>query len=434
VIRSSRGKHETSWWQALRQVFSSTVGSVTQHWALAGFSLVAAFGIWFVVQDVENPRIQALVPPDPEPPSIPVTVSNNKNDYIIDDISPVQLKVEGRKGELTGLRPEDFQASVDVLELAPGEHQIAVRVTGKPANIRVVDVKPSLVTVNVHLAETKEMQVTVRPSSPLPPGYSASDEPTVDPVTVKIRGIPELVDSVATVDVDANLGAVRGDFSFDGDLVAHTAGGNPVTVAITPSRAHVSYKIQQDFISRTIGLAPNLVGTPAAGYRISNITFDPQTVTVTGPKNVIDGLPSAITLEPISVTGAKTDVVGSHPIDKIPNLIIDRQTVIVRVAIEAIPCSDQVPGPCASAVFTVGPDIKPPAGLRQDLGVYQVLVRVTGPVSQLNTLPLSSIKATVTLTGAVAGTASYPVKVIVPAPFTAEPVDPTISVTLAAGP
>ena len=419
----------------LRQIVTSSAGTLAQHWALAGFSLVVAFGVWFIVQDAENPRVQALVPPDPEPPSIPVTVTNNKNDYIIEDIPPVQVKVEGRKGDLTGLRPDDFQASVDVLGLAPGEHPgIAVQITKKPGNIRIVEVRPSTVTVNVHIAETKEFPVTVRPSSPLPPGYSAVDEPTVDPVTVKVTGIPELVDSIATVDVDANLGGVRGDFSFDGDLVAHTAAGNPVTVTITPSTAHVSYKVQQDFVSRTLGFLPNLSGSPAAGYRVANITFDPQTVTVTGPKTVIDGLPSAITIEPISVAGAKTDVVGTHSIDKIPNVILDRQNVIVRIVIQPIDCSDQVPGPCGSAIFSVAPELKPPSGLRTDLSTYQVQIRVTGPIAQLSALQLSAIKASVTLTGAVAGTASYPVKVTVPAPFTAEPVDATLSVTLVPSP
>jgi hypothetical protein len=43
-------------------VAKATIRSVADHWMLAIFSLIAAGGIWFVIQDIENPRVEALVP------------------------------------------------------------------------------------------------------------------------------------------------------------------------------------------------------------------------------------------------------------------------------------------------------------------------------------------------------------------------------------
>jgi len=421
----------TGRWKMAWELVRSGTSNLGEHWALAGFSLVTAFGIWFVVQDVENPLLQALVPPDPDPPSVRVGISNNSNDYIIDEPRPVQLKVEGRKGDITGLHPDDFKAEVDVLGLPPGEYRdLPVKIAQKPASVRVVEVKPATVNVSIHQAKTREIRVTVR-ETPLPAGYTKSDEPVIDPVSVKVRGIPELVDSIASVDVDANLAGVRGDsFSVEGDLVAHTAGGNAVTVQLFPARAKVTYKIQQDFVSRTLGFVSPITGTPAAGYRITNITFDPPVVTVTGKKSVVESLPP-LGLEQLNVGGAKADIVLTRQVEKIQNVIIDRQSVIVRVEIKPVDC-DQGPGPCSGFTFFVSPEFgKPPTGLAVD-GVYQVPVRITGPVALLSELKPAGVKASVSLTGGTVGTGTYAVKVTVPPGITAE-ADPLIVTLKLAG-
>ena len=276
------------------------------------------------------------------------------------------------------------------------------------------------------------MRVTARIVAPLPAGYSVADEPAIDPVSVKVRGIPELVDSVASVEIDANLAGVRGDTAFDGDLVARTADHNPVTVSLSPARARVSFKIQQDFISRTIGFASPVTGALANGYRVVGVTFDPQVVTVTGPKSLIDSL-QPITLAAVNVGGAKAPVTITRQIDKREGLIIDSQNVIVRVDIQPV-CGDQPTEPCPGATVTVLPEMKPPAGLVVDTnGVYSVQVRVTGPVAVMSTLKSTQIQASVNFSGAVAGTNSYPVRITATPAGTTADADP-ITVTLKAAP
>lgn len=410
-------------WLLLR----SGVSNLLEHWALAGFSLVAAFSIWFVIQDVENPRIEALVPPDPEPPSIQVTALNG-GDYIVDALKPVQIKVEGRKGDITGLRPEDFKAQVDVKGVLPGESRdLPVQITRKPDGVRIVDIKPQTVTVTVHQAEVKQFPVTVRRTAVLPPGYRETDTPSITPASVEVRGVPELVDSIASIDVDANLAGVRGNISIEGELVAHTAGGNAVDVTITPTRARVDFKVDQLFVSRTLGFASPIApgSPPAPGYRVAAVTYDPPVVTVTGSAAVINGLQS-LSLEQVSVGGARDRIQVTRQIDKIPDVTIDRQNVIVTIDIKPIDC-DQAAGPCASAVFVVAPEIKPPAGFALDpppnAGGYSVNVRVTGPTTQIGALKPSDIKASVAFTSPTPGTKNYDVKVTVPPGVVADTVD-----------
>ncbi|MGH2632349.1 MAG: CdaR family protein, partial [Tepidiformaceae bacterium] len=253
------------------------------------------------------------------------------------------------------------------------------------------------------------------------PGYQESDTATVDPVFVSVRGLPDLVDSVAEVDVDVNLGSVRGDTQLDGDLVARTAGGSTVTVTLSPTTARVSLKVQPIFEQRTIGLTPSIVGTPAPGYRVGNVTIDPPVVTVTGPKDVVDGL-QGLGMDQVDVGGATKDVVQSRLVDRVPNLVADHTSVIVTVSI--------VPFDTA-ATFIVAPDISPPAGLTVSGGPYSVTVKVSGPLAQMQALKPIDIKATLSTADAVVGTAPYPVTVTLPAGLKADPIDP-LTITLKA--
>jgi len=408
-------------WRATGGFLRGGGGSVLSHWVLACFSLVAAFGVWFVVQDVENPQVDVWVPAQTDPASI-VPQAVNARDFIVSELEPVRVQVQARKADVASLRPSDFDASVDVKGVQPGAPaQVPVHVTSRRNGVRVVSVNPASVTVTLHEAKVKDVPVTVNRRLPLPPGYQESSPATVDPVFVSVRGLPDLVDSVAEVDVDVNLSNVRGDTQIDGDLVARTSGGSTVTVTLSPPTARVSLKVQPIFEQRTMGLTPNIVGLPAPGYRVGSVTVDPAVVTVTGPKDVVDGL-QGLGTDQVDVSGATKDVVQSRLVDRVPNLVSDHTTVIVTVSI--------VPFDTAAA-FVVAPDIHPPAGLVAAAGSYSVTVQVSGPLAQMQTLKQGDIKATVSLADAVAGTASYPVTVALPAGLKAEPIDP-ITITLKA--
>src|SRR5690606_35558312 len=112
--RRMRGPERVmSWPSVFLRLGRGAVSSVFEHWALAGFSLIAAFGIWFVIEDVENPRVTANFPADGLPASIPVEPVN-AGPYIVADSYSVSVVVEGREEELATLAPADFTATVDV--------------------------------------------------------------------------------------------------------------------------------------------------------------------------------------------------------------------------------------------------------------------------------------------------------------------------------
>ena len=408
-------------------------GSVTvyDNWATALFSVVAAFGIWFVVQDVENPRREDVVPLGQQ--RIQVEAVNRPDGFIVDDLATVKVRVEARDADIPELRPGDFRATVDVKDVGPDlTESREVRVEARRSGVKVLGVEPPTVEVKLIRAAKKDVKVEVRQTGDLPVGYRLAEDPVVDPAFVTVTGRPDRVDTVEFVQLDVNLSGVRSEtLDQEGQLVARTAGGNPVTVDLSQSRAKATFKIAQLFTQRTLAVEPVVAGIPAAGYRVSGVTWDPPVVTVTGPKGVIDSLPDTIGTEQLAVGGAKTDVIATKGIERPPNVSVDRQSVVVRVKIEPIDCSSaQAASPCPSMLVAVAPDfVAQPAGL-SPRGNYTIQVRVAGQLALLAALKPGDIRVTVSLAGATAGTANYPLTVIVPPGIRVESADPTASVTL----
>jgi YbbR domain-containing protein len=411
-------------------------GSVRRHWALGAFSLVAAFGVWAMVEDVDNPRTEGDAPASG---GIEVKAVNLPSNRAVEDLGSVRVRVEARKRDLASLRPTDFEAQVDLKDAGDATGDLGprpVKVTAKRSGVRVVKVLQE--TVNIKLTEvvTREVAVTARVTTEAPAGFRTERLLKVEPPTVTVRGPEALVARIDTIDLDVNLSGAReqGDFGFEGDLVARSA-GNTIAVSVTPARARATFEVKQVFSQRTIGLSPLITGSPAPGFVITNVTLDPPVVLVTGGKSIIEGLRGPLNIEKLDVTGARQNITMIKAIDRPPNVVTDRQSVVVKVEIQAIDCGVSTGSACESATFFVAPVLEGtlPAGLRVE-GGYTVQVRVSGPLAQIAVLRPADLRATFTLTGVTPGSVVVTPKVTAPAGIRVESIEPmTVVVTSTGG-
>lgn len=394
--------------------------SIGTHWGLALFSLATAFAIWFAVQDVENPRAEAEVPLDTEQ-SIPVTAINVPDGFIVVRTDPVRLLVRAREDDLPTLRAADFRATVDVQSLTSAQTtSLPVTVESRRDNVQVVSINPATVQVTIVEAITESRPVVIDPRGSLPDGYKLLENETIEPRSVNVTGLPELVDSVQEVVLEIQLNGLKDDtVEIEGDLIARDRTGNDVGVTLSEERAKVTLRIEQTNLRRTMVVDPDPRGTPAPGYRISNITIEPSVIGVSGTKAIMDSLTQLRTL-PVDITGANTDVVVERAIDKPPGVTLDRQSVSVRISISKIECVTK----CGTILVRV--PITPtdfPSGLALDSGVYVATVRVTASPSVA--LDPNQIRATISFAGAVQGiAAAYTPTVTAPQGVTIESVDP----------
>lgn len=410
-------------WQGVETVWLLAVAGVNtlyRHWALSLFSFAIAFGLWFIIQDVENPRTEGEVPA-PDEQGITVEAVNIPEGVVITEIRQVRVRVEARQDDLADLHADDFRAIVDVRDIRAGSTlRLPVRIESKPGNVRVLTFVPDTVEVSAVEAFTKEMPVTLNLIGELPAGYQQGTLPQIEPAVVTVTGRQSLVESVTSVQADININGLRDSTTFDRELVARSANGSRVTVQLSQRRGTITYFVEPQASRRALSVVSRVRGDVADGFRITGITVDPSTVVVTGPENLVNQLES-IRLEQIDVTGAKTDVTESVQLELPPGVEADRSEVFVTVTVEPINTTQ---------TWWLGPSLTDiPDGLAPDAQIIRVEVRVSGPLDVLNELSPADLQATVSLKGAVEGSGQYTVTVTAPDGVTAEPVQP-ITITL----
>ncbi len=412
-------------WESLRNGLSlawllakAGAGSVGSHWALAIVSLLVAAGVWVIVQDIENPRIEGIVPP-PEEAAIAVVGVNIPDGYLMREAPTVRVRVEAREETLAQLRASDFEATVDLLDVTPDQPTfVQVTVTSRRDDVDVVTVEPREVQVTLVEAAEKTIQVTINRTGSLPEGYEEISVDS-DPAFVVVSGLQDLVDRVATVELDVNLSNVRTTPTYvvEGNLVARSASGNTVLARLSQSRAQATFRIEQVFQTRTLPLRATVSGDPALGFRVVSAAVEPQLVTVTGTPAVLDSLGDFVRVSEVSVAGARSDVVQSAEIIVPANVVADRTTVTVRVTLAAQTCTgaDPPPPPCGTLTFFVAPQFtEVPPGLAVLGGSYSVEVRVSANLDRLATLSGGDFQALVSLAGGTAGAANYDAIVTAP--------------------
>lgn len=407
------GTSRAPWPRVLLGIVRGSFASLFHHRGMALFSLIAAFGVWFVIQDVENPRIQKCFPEDCTR-VIPVEAIN-ADQFIPTSTFTVGVRVEGREADLQKLSQSDFHATVDVKGITPGVPQERqVKVTSKDG-IRILSVTGGTISVSVEPVVEKQFDVVVTRVGQLPAGF-VEDDIKIEPPQVTVRGLQADLATIASVNLDVNLSSQRdGTAVIDNELVARSITGTQVDVSITPNRGKVTLSVKQDFVQRTLPVVPVLSGQPAAGYRITSISVEPSAIFASGPADRMSTL-TQLSTEALQITNATGEIRRLQNIDAPANLSLERRTVTVIVQVRPIDCGTGATG-AACGAYTIQvaltPDAQPPGLLITSK--LRVDVQLTGPLTVLDTIQPGVITAKVSLAGAVAGTASYPVTVTVPA-------------------
>ena len=324
--------------------------------------------------------------------------------------------------------PGDFLATVDLSDVQPDGNAVTVRVdiTPRDPRISVVGWRPQSVSVTLDRKITKTVQVVAELSEP-PPNLQLGDV-TITPPEVTITGPSSLVDEVVVARVTATIDASEIDVDRDVQPDAVDADGEIVNgVDIEPALVHLEVPVFENLSSRTVPVNPVVTGTPAAGFRISAVEVEPQTVTVEGDLDEIAELVSADTA-PVVVSGATRNVTAEVPFT-LPTGVSAVGIQVARVVVRIEPVTE-------TRTFTAGIrlDDRDPA-FDYVAADTQVLLTVFGSTADLDRLGASPIVISVDVGGLEPGTHEVPVVPTLDSVFTVAAVSPeTITVTVSPKP
>ncbi len=265
--------------------------------------VVLSLVVWFVIADAENREIEERLGF-----SLQVEVRELGTDLVVaGEPLPVTVTVVGREADVESARPEHFHATVSLRNRVAGRHSLPVRVEALEGDVRVRAVQPETAVVILQETVEREVPVVVEPSNPPPLGFSVGT-PEVTPDTAVVSGIASEVEAVDSVVARLDLGGATVSVERDVALEARTAAGGAVSqVLVNPRFAQVRVPIDQEVFRRTASILPDVIGTPAEGYRVRTVRATPSTVDVLVSVDVLDDEVEVRT-ETVDVTGRENDV------------------------------------------------------------------------------------------------------------------------------
>ncbi|MCH7811867.1 MAG: hypothetical protein IH958_04480 [Chloroflexi bacterium] len=379
--------------------------SLRNNWGIGLLSIALAVSLWVFVTDEDDSEQTGRVPG-----TVPVEAVNLPPGQAVFSISPEVVTVRARAAEnvFEGLAAEDFQATVDLSNVTAQQATVSVHVTSEESRARVVDVSPSQVTVTLENVVSRTVPVVVQELGGLPRGFQlgAVEADVTDAV---VTGPERLVADVATVQADVNLTGARTDFEQRVALEARGEGRTPFQgVIVEPANTIVRVTVIQLEFSRAFVVQPSVSGSPADGYNVVGIDWDPVVVVVTGPLEILQTIDAVAGIETdaVPIEGANADVIGTPRLRLPQGVTADLTQVTVRVSIEA--AQGQVS-------FSVVPDvINLASGLVASVTPATVSVVLEGSIPVLRAIDVGDIFAELDLGGLGPGEQPVAVRVVPP--------------------
>src|SRR6267378_1481078 len=261
---------------------SSLLQLITRNWPIKGAALFLALMLYVAVQlqqpvttsfdvtlNVLLPRGRALAHP---PPKVRVQISGKGSQI---------LKLRSLSGDITRRVPDTLTASTWSIQLDPDEVELALP---KGADVRVMEVRPSEITLALDSVARKEVRIVSLVSVTPDSGQVLHGGLSMTPTTVRLVG-PEnrlaAIDSVTTVPME--ITNVSGEFTRNVPIDTMPLGFvrlSPKQVTVTGDMGRIS--------ERSFGGIP----VESGGGAITSFIVTPSRVSVAvrGPEERVLGL------------------------------------------------------------------------------------------------------------------------------------------------
>lgn len=326
--------------------------------------------------------------------SVPIVAENQPSNVVLLSDLGVVTRIRYIVPEGLGLRIDSstFRATVNLANVDPAVRNVTLVVTVTPTDERVQVLEHSPRTITVSIDRLAERTVPVKAVLvDVPDGLEVGD-PVTDTTDVEIRGPEAVVSRVVEAQARVRVDASGIDVDSVVDLLPVDAAGEVLRpVDVEPQQARVRVAVFTDRRTRAVPVNPVVTGTPAAGFEVTGITFQPLVVTVEGDANDLAGLERADT-EAISVTSASSDVTQTVGY-ALPDGVVPVGSGTVRVTVTIRPET-------SSRTFEAGLAL---ANARADrvyqLSTTRVLVVIAGSVADLDRLAGAALVLTLDVAG-----------------------------------
>ncbi|NJL03506.1 MAG: hypothetical protein HC911_01045 [Chloroflexaceae bacterium] len=398
-------------------------------------SLAFSFVLWLFVTLTTNPLVST------EFENVPVVVRGLGANLVIvsqdgiprqdqERITEVDILIETDRSSLAAVRPDDFQATVDLTERGEGVHLMPIELSTNARNIRILSTNPSDISLRLAELITRTVPITIDVVGNLPFSFER-DNPIVRSngqiiTEAVVYGPRNLVQSVVRTSAQVNIEQIRATFISTLALQPYDNNGDRIEgITVTPDQVSVEITVRSVVGLKRVPVLANVAGIPAPGHIITRIQNDPALIDLVGSSsqlNTIDHVDTA----PVDISGATATVSVSVPIrfrGAQPSNP-EQTTALVVIEIRPLDQAFQAQLPVAINIVGVGP------GLLLDYSPQTVLTTFSAAAVDFLQFQTDFLTATVDVSGLGAG--SYALAPQLPLPPEIQLVQPLppVQVTL----
>lgn len=238
------------------------------------------------------------------PSSIPIKAQGTGEGLIAKlGTNDVKVRIAADRGKLKNLSADSFTAYVDLTAKSKGTYtDVPIIVTSKDSNIEVREITPSKITVTLDPAITKTIPVAIKVEGKPGDGLATSD-PIIEPDKVEVRGAKSDVDKILEATAVVGLKGETSDVKKTVALQGYDAKGNEIKdLAFSPTEVVVNLPIVKAGRTKTVGIKVKTEGAVKSGFWASQITVDPNIISITGNSEALTNT-KFIETEAINVDG-----------------------------------------------------------------------------------------------------------------------------------
>ena len=254
-------------------------------------AFLLSFTLWIVVSIQVFPTIEKEVNN--------VSVEAHLTDYmvrnnlqIVNDVNQtVNIKIQGKRYDISRLDTQDFYASVDLSEVtSAGKYNVALEVFAKTnEDYTLLEVEPKTLSLEIDKIITKEFPITgTAPDISLPEGFYA-DDVTTSPETISVTGSASMLEKIERIEAKS---------TFHGDIMESTQTNSEIIIYGSNGTKIVSDKLKLSTELVTVNipifkqkeLPLKVTINYPAGFDADSLKYEirPEMITVAAPNNTID--------------------------------------------------------------------------------------------------------------------------------------------------
>ncbi|MDP6792867.1 MAG: CdaR family protein, partial [Anaerolineales bacterium] len=365
------------------RAFAEVLRRFLENLSLFGLALVLAVIVWITAANEENPIEERIFPG-----ALAVTFIDLPTNMVITSPKSAEATVSIRAPAQiwATLSSNQLEVSADVSGLSSGRHTVPLLARVLTNEAEVLSVEPSEISVELERIVAGSVPVVLSLRGEPAVGYAAgSPEISTDRATV--TGPERLVEQVSEIKLSLDLRGEKENIDREFALLPLNDRGELIDgVVLKPESTTVTVAVRQLGGYRDVAVRAVLLGKPAEGYRITNITTSPPTITVFSDDPAqLAALPGFVETEPLQVSDASQDIDARLTMALEEGVTAaSEQSVLVLVSIEAVESSLRIRQDLTMTGLG--------AGLIAQLSPDSVDVIMSGPLPVLDSMTAENVK------------------------------------------